>query len=121
MSKKNGPEPFYRDDRKLWYVQISGKQHNLGPDKATAFRRWHELMSNPVIPKVDATLAVSIIDAFLDWVQKNQAERTYDWYKMHVGCFAAALPSPETYTVAELTPYAVTSWVDAHPSWGQSF
>jgi integrase len=78
-------------------------------------------MSNPVIQKVDATLAVSVIDAFLDWCQKNQAPRTYDWYKMHVGSFAAALPSPETFKVSEVTPYAVTSWISEHPSWGPSF
>jgi hypothetical protein len=31
------PKPFFRKSRGLWYVQIDGKQHNLGPHQADAF------------------------------------------------------------------------------------
>ena len=24
------PKPFYRPNRRLWYMQIDGRQHNLG-------------------------------------------------------------------------------------------
>ena len=33
MSRSNGPEPFFRADRGLWYVQVHNKQHNLGRDE----------------------------------------------------------------------------------------
>ena len=49
------PKPFFRDDRGLWYVQIEGKQHNLGRDKGEAFRRYHLLMQAP--KPVASTLA----------------------------------------------------------------
>ena len=41
------PKPFYRKSRGRWYVEIGGKQVNLGPEKEAAFRRYHELMAEP--------------------------------------------------------------------------
>ena len=40
------PLPFYRKPRRLWYVQIGGKQINLGHDKTRAFKQYHQLMTN---------------------------------------------------------------------------
>ena len=39
------PKPFFRAPRGLWYVQIDGRQVNLGPDRDEAFRRYHDLMA----------------------------------------------------------------------------
>src|SRR5205823_1573436 len=47
------PKPFFRADRRLWYVQLDGKQHNLGPDRTAAFARYHDLMSRPSEPASD--------------------------------------------------------------------
>ena len=41
------PKPFYRKPRRRWYVEIDGKQINLGPDRGEAFRTYHELMASP--------------------------------------------------------------------------
>jgi len=41
------PKPFFRNSRKLWYVQLDGTQHNLGPDQGAAFAAYHELMRKP--------------------------------------------------------------------------
>ena len=41
------PKPFYRKPRRRWYVQINGKQINLGPDRDEAFRLYHEMMADP--------------------------------------------------------------------------
>ena len=41
------PKPFFRPSRGLWYVQIRGKQINLGPDQDAAFQRYHDLMRQP--------------------------------------------------------------------------
>ena len=38
------PKPFFVKARKLWYVQLGGRQINLGPDRDAAFTRYHELM-----------------------------------------------------------------------------
>jgi hypothetical protein len=34
-------KPFYRADRRLWYVQLDGKQLNPGSDLDQAFERCH--------------------------------------------------------------------------------
>ena len=31
------PKPWFRKQSGTWYVQLDGKQHNLGADKAAAF------------------------------------------------------------------------------------
>jgi len=42
------PKPFCRKSRKTWYVKISSRQINLGPDKDPAFQRYYELMACPL-------------------------------------------------------------------------
>src|SRR5437762_2958072 len=80
MSRRNGPEPFFREDRGTWYVQIHGKQHNLGRDEEGAKQRWHELMAAPPQPKaVSPGIVAGIVDDFLDWVTANRAVRTFEW------------------------------------------
>jgi hypothetical protein len=41
------PKPFFRAACKSWFVQVAGKQINLGTDREAAMRRYHELMSRP--------------------------------------------------------------------------
>jgi integrase len=109
-------KPFYRASRKLWYVQLNGRQINLGPDKAEAFRRYHELMAAPEAPKPTGDLpAVVVIDHFLDWCQRHRAKRTYDWYLDYLQSFARTLP--RGIATSKLRPFHVQQWVDAQPGW----
>jgi hypothetical protein len=75
------PKPWYRKDRKEWFVTVIGKRHNLGSDRKTAFQRFHELMAQPA-PRTSAhsDSVLAIIDVFLDWTKKHRAPRTFDWY-----------------------------------------
>ena len=77
------PRPFFRAPRGLWYVQIDGRQVNLGPDRDEAFRQYHDLMARGRDEPESSTgdSVVSVLDAFLDWCQKHRAPRTYDWYR----------------------------------------
>jgi hypothetical protein len=111
------PKPFFRKPRGAWYVQIDGKQHNLGPDRDEAFRRYHALMSSPKTSgiRVPSACVVAIIDAFLDWCEKNVALRTYEWYQQRAQLFVKSIP-PDLL-VRELKPYHLQRWIDAHPSW----
>jgi integrase len=111
------PKPWYRPARRTWYVQIDGKQHNLGPDRDGAFERYHELMRDR--PRaVDPSLALGIIDAFLDWVEQNQAPRTYEWYRRHCEAFARSIPP--LLPVGRLKPHHLTGLLAAHPEWSSS-
>ena len=71
------PKPFFRPARRLWYVQLNGKQVNLGADKDAAFTEYHRLMQErlkaQVTPAAQQRLVVVILDEFLDWCEKHRA------------------------------------------------
>jgi integrase len=109
------PKPFFRPNRGLWYVQLRGKQHNLGSDKDAAFRRYHDLMNQPAekpaVVKSDSVIVV--IDAFLDFVQLHRAADTYRWYKDRLQLFTDFIPA--ALTLAQLRPFHVQQWIDSYP------
>jgi integrase len=111
------PKPFFRTARGAWFVQVSGKQINLGPNQEAAFRRYHEIMGQPksVSPSVSANTVLGTLDAFLEWCHNHKAGRTYDWYRGYLESFAKTLPP--RLTTAQLKPYHVQQWLDANPRW----
>ncbi len=88
------PKPWFRKDRDCWYVQLDGKQHNLGPDRELAFKRYHDLMAEPRKRQVPSETVPAIIDLFLDWCQKNRAKRTYEWYQVRCQAFVGTVLPP---------------------------
>ncbi len=131
----HSPEPFYRAPRRLWYVQIDGKQINLGKEDnprkdrsgqpvpcAAVVTRFHELMAGrgqePAVPAVDASLALVVVDQFLGWVERHKSPRTYEWYQRHCEAFAKAIPT--TLTVAQVKPFHLTRICDANLAWSDT-
>lgn len=108
------PKPWYRKDRKAWFVTIDGQRHNLGPERADAFRLFHELMARPKKRAVPSKSVAAVIDAFLEWTLKNRAKRTYDWYLQRCQWFIGAVPN---LNVDQLQPFHVQEWVDGNASW----
>ena len=43
-------KPWYRKEKKTWYVQIDRKQVRLSKDKAEAMRKWRKLMAEGRTP-----------------------------------------------------------------------
>jgi integrase/recombinase XerC len=127
------PKPFFRPKKDRWYVQLDGKQINLGSDRDAAFERYHALMagrSQPrtapaVLPASDQALVITVLDEFLDWLARRveegtKATRTYDWYEQYLNSFGSF--ETDTYrvkdlTVDELEPIHVYQWADAQPRW----
>jgi hypothetical protein len=112
------PKPFFRPARQLWYVQVEGRQINLGADKDAAFTKYHRLMQSrtaaPVKPPADAPpLVVAILDDFLDWTEKHRAADTYRWYKDRLESFAKLIDA--RLAVDQLKPHHVQKWVDNYP------
>ena len=108
------PKPWFRKSRGLWYVEIDGKQFNLGADRHEAFCRYHQLMNQPKRHTVvEAESVLAVFDAFLDWTHKHRAEATYVWYKERLERFARALP--DGISVGQLKPLHVQRWLDDHP------
>jgi integrase len=108
------PEPFFRTARNAWYVQIGSRQIKLGADKDAAFRKYHELMAAPQeipVAATASTLVVVVVDAFLEFVQKNLAADTYRWYADRLNEFCRFIPA--TLTVRDLKPFFVQKWIDS--------
>lgn len=127
------PKPFFRDSRQLWYVQLDGRQVNLGRDKDSAFRTYHSLMANrtepsptpppnstglastaptPLLTDAVGITVVEILDQFLTWVQANRSPHTYRWYKDRINSFCNAIANG--LTADQLKPFHVQQWVDAY-------
>lgn len=103
-------KPWYRADRKAWFVTISGKRHKLGPIKKEAFERFRQLMRQPhekQEEKIDPTLVAPLIDRFFDWVQAYRSPATYEWYRCRLQSF---YKHHETLSVAALRPHHVEDW-----------
>jgi integrase len=111
------PKPFYRKSRKTWYVEISGRQINLGPEKEAAFQRYYEIMACPPekrlesVQKGPGTKLCQLFDSFLDWLQKNRSAATYGWYQYRLQRFADHYPD---LTIEQLKPFHVQEWVDGY-------
>ncbi len=114
---KKFPKPWFRPSRGQWYVTLNGVQHNLGPDKDAAFAQYRQLLGQPEQVAVSRHTVASIVDAFLDWSQKHQAERTYLRYQDFCQSFINHFPD---LLVAELKPFHIQEWVDSHAGWGNT-
>jgi integrase len=118
--------PFYRASRKLWYVQLDGKQINLGPDEAEAWKEYYRLMAArgekppaAATPDHSPLLVVEVLDAFLDWCQKNRSKHTYESYLERLQSFTDYLKANglSGMRAEALKPFHVLEWADSHPTW----
>jgi integrase len=105
------PKPFFRPSRRLWYVQLEGKQLNLGPNRDAAFLKYHELMRRPRSARVNSDTVAAVVDLFLDWCHKHRAADTYVWYQSRLQLFVTL---HSDLTIAALRPFHVQQWVDAY-------
>jgi hypothetical protein len=93
-------QPFFRPSRKTWFVQLDGKQINLGPDEDAAWTRYHELMAQrsqkTELPASTIPYVVVILDQYIEWLRNRVAEgtkakRTYDWYFTYAALFEPSI------------------------------
>jgi integrase len=118
------PKPFYRAFNDCWYVQVGKRQVRLARGKANqveAYKRYHQVMAAEPTGRVadplpDATVA-AVCDQFLDWCQKHNAARTYQWYRDFLQDFCAHCGKTPA---AELKPFHVTGWLDRHGGWKEA-
>jgi integrase len=136
------PKPFFRVSRNTWFVEIDGRQFNLGhhpkhlrqPSKRDdgwdppreileAYHREVARRGQPHTLSINlgqGPAVVEVLDTFLDWLQKRVQEgrkepRTYDWYRGYLQSFTDSIS--DELTCAQLAPIHVYQWVDAHPGW----
>jgi integrase len=105
-------QPFFKKSRGVGYVQLNGRQINLGPDEEKAWERFYELMSKkPEEQRISSRSIVAIIEAFLEWVHHRRSPETYEWYQYRLERFANRFPD---LSATDLKPYHVETWVDSY-------
>ncbi len=133
--------PWFRDDRRSWYVIIDGQRYLLGEHPSDAPPPRKNNKNKWVVPKVildrfdDLKVAlragnpsplttkppvtvVEVFDKFLEWCQLNRSARTYEWSRDHIQCFCDFLKAreqpikPATFPAHELAPIHLTEWID---------
>jgi site-specific recombinase XerD len=105
-------KPWFRRDRGCWFVTIAGVRHNLGPDKAQAFKQFHTLMREPNRKQVKGRSFAAVADAFLEWLKRHRAPDTFEWYRYRIERFCQYLPD---LSAEDLKPLHVQEWVDRYP------
>src|SRR5436309_5933835 len=110
-------EPWFREHDGWWYFyrREGGRRRQVKlvageENKQAAYDRWHELCRKPAEqPVVSNSSAVALIDAYLDWCQKNLSSGTYGIYRHHLESFCRHIG--QNLTVDELWPKHVTGWL----------
>lgn len=106
------PKPWFRSQSGTWYVQLNGKQYNLGSDKTAAFEAYHKLMLERGEGVINGTYTVrQVLAAYWDWLLKNRAPATCERRKPLLKSFGESLPA--TLKASELRALHVQKWVDA--------
>jgi len=105
-------KPWFRKSRESWFVEIDGKQHNLGPDKEEAHRKFHELMAERPAASASGSVA-ELLDAFILYSEETKAPSTVGWYTDYFQDFLDFLPHPGRSLPTEIKPKTVRDWVDS--------
>ena len=106
------PKPWFRKARGAWFVTLNGVPHNLGPDKKAAFDRFYDLMRQLQTRRVSSQSLAAVVDAFLDWLQRNRSPGTFNWYRYWLERLCQRYPD---LRLDDLKPFHVQQWVDGYP------
>ena len=109
------PKPWYRKERKAWFVTINGKRHNLGAEKKEAFKQFHQMMASPAT--IQQVSVFSLMDAFLEWTLNHRAYRTYEFYQERLKRF---VDETTDLPCDRFKPFHVQKWLDNKP-WGKTY
>ncbi|HMO83434.1 MAG TPA: tyrosine-type recombinase/integrase, partial [Lacipirellulaceae bacterium] len=103
------PKPWYRKQNKTWYVEIGGKQVNLGRDKREAHEKFRRMNYRP---GQQVHTVRDIIDAYWNWLRRNRAQSTCD--RRHPILQSFGLSVPASLRGADLKAHHVQAWLDAN-------
>ena len=108
------PKPFFKKGRGVWYVEIDRKQVNLGPDRDEAFRRYHQLMTQPQPHRWPRILCWGSLMPFWNGAPST-APRHLSLVSRRLQEFVQTIDP--ALTVGQLRPFHVQQWIDARVGW----
>ncbi len=110
-------KPWFRKFDGWWYVQLAGKKVRLAKgreNRPEAVRQFHLLMAGSR-PASREPLSVSqVCDHYLVHSEKEHEASTFAWHKTYLQAFCDRYG---TFKAADLIPFHLTAWLDAHPKW----
>ncbi len=111
-------QPFFRKARNAWYLQVGKSQVKLAEDKAEAFRKWHEIMSEglPANESSKAPITVpELIKLFLEDLSQTKSQNTWQWYDLFLTHLALGV---EGVMAAELVRVSdINRIIASHKDW----
>jgi len=118
MKKRKEPKPFFRKFTQTWYLQLGGKQINLGRDKKAAWDEYHDLMTSRRALASVTVSTVQFFESYLEWVQENRAPATYDHATHYLTSFCKLIGKRKQ--LRHVTTDNVTKWLASHPNWSST-
>ena len=112
------PQPFFRESKNAWYLQLGRRQLSLGKDEKKTWKRYHEIMAaNKPLSRDTATIE-ELFERYLEWVQENRKPGTYKTIRQHLSRSARSL-SKKT-KVANLCGADLSDWVETESTWNST-
>lgn len=118
------PKPFFREQRRLWYIQIDGHQYNLGTDSeeeahiraAELKKRLRQISVEDDQSPVPRETVIGLIKAFMTHVRANLASDTIEWYRYRLQLFVDYLTDGDLgdLLIADFKKFHVSRWVDRY-------
>lgn len=104
-------KPFYRKDRKCWYVEIRrGKFIRLDPDQETAYKKWERLRSINDYQHADATVEA----LFEAWLQHFKAKASKERLDKAITLLSSCATHLGPQTLArKMTCERIAQWLKA--------
>lgn len=102
------PKPFFRKQTQTYYVQLDGKQINLGPDKEEAWKTYYEMMAGRRKVAPSGSVA-QLLEKYWAWCKRHQAKTTVDGKKATLKSFRLWIG---TLPISRLKPHHVYEWVE---------
>ncbi len=81
-----------------------GHSTGLGSNRETTFQQYHVLMRQPTEKVLSTEMLAAVIDAFLEWLHRNRAPDTYEWYRYRLQRLVLKYPEMR---VSGLRPYHI--------------
>jgi hypothetical protein len=103
------PKPWKRKQGRSWYVQLNGKQINLGPDRQAANEKLQRLLGGGEEAPTSLT-AHELLAHYCDWMEGNRAPSTVGPRHRMLNDFLGHIP--KSLKASALRPHHVQQWLN---------
>ena len=112
------PQPFFRQSKNAWYLQLGRRQISRGKEKKQAWKRYHQIMAaNKPLDRGTTTIE-ELFERYLEWVQENRKPGTYRTIRQHRSQCARSIGMKTK--VANLCGADLDDWVETESTWNST-